>query len=126
MKRLIILVFILGLAFLGYQYYRTNYAQSSVLPPSRLKITQSPLQFDSLTNVLGAATNSVVTTGKNLLNQASNGQAEPLINQTLDNLQREVKDLPREQYEKVKYEFCQDVIDNYQSSQENTPQQSPQ
>lgn len=115
---MLVFFLILVLAFGGYLYYQRTIGQSSltsrrVLTP-QMKITQTPLNLVNFTKVLGAATSSLVDTGRSLLDSATDGQAEPLINRTLNNLQREVKDLPREQYDKVKAEFCQDVVQEYE------------
>lgn len=114
MRRIIAFFVLVGLVALGYYFY-TQSQRTSSAPVSRLKITQAPYQFDSLSKVLGTTTTKVIDTTTNLLNGVTDGQAEPLINKTLENLQNEVKDLPREQYEKVKYEFCKDVVTKYES-----------
>lgn len=101
-------------AFFGYQIYLTLRPTPLVTPPSRLRVTQGPLNLDNLANVLGTATSRALNAGTDLLDLATDGQAEPLINQTLQNLQNEIKDLPQEQYEKVKYEFCKDVVKDYE------------
>lgn len=111
MRRLLFLFLIVAAGILGYSYWR-----SRALAPSRRVVTpqfrvqQPPLDVNNLAKVLGAATSRALEKGQDLLNQVTDGQAEPVINKTLNNLQEEVKSLPQEQYQKVKYEFCKDVL----------------
>lgn len=117
-KRLFILIAILALAYAGFLYYQSTKSSglSAVMnlsPINSSKIrSASSLEFSNLSKVLGTATNGVL----GVLNTATDGEAEPIINQTLENLQNEVKDLPKKQYEKVKYEFCKDVVQEYESN----------
>ncbi len=113
MRRVLAFVLVLGIATVGYLYYK----QSRVLPPeednnllSRLVITQKNSSLDGLTSVLGAATTKVWNAARDTLDSATGGTAEPIINKAVQDLRTRVKDLPSEQYEKVKYEFCKDVL----------------
>lgn len=113
MKRLVVVLLVAALMAGGYLYYR----QTSLLKlaPTRmstpgLRLEKPPLDTDRLAKVLGEATSSLITSGTNLLNGVTDGQAEPVINKAVEDLQSSVKDLPKEQYEKVKYEFCKDII----------------
>jgi len=121
MKKLaliIILVLIVASAYLYYQRTGTSSALNSRLTTTpQLKFTKAPLNSNNLSKVLGEATSIALTTAGSLLNSVTDKEGEPIINKTLENLQREVKDLPREQYDKVKYQFCQDVIKDYEGQQ---------
>lgn len=120
MRRAIILLVLISIVATGYYVYQDKFqGKQANLSTPRLTISQGSYNFDSLTKVLGTATNAVVDTTTSILNHATDGEAEPLINKTLENLQNEVKDLPREQYEKVKYEFCRDVVSEYETDTSN-------
>lgn len=112
MRRLLLLSLLVGTVLIGYYLYRARTAAPSrrVVTP-QLNVKTPPFDVGNLAKVLGAATSRALERGEELLNQATDGQAEPLINHTLKNLQQEVKDLPREQYDKVKYEFCKELIE---------------
>lgn len=91
MRRLFLLLIIVLIATGGYFYYQSSGQHIN-------------------TAILGTASSQLVESGRTLLNQATGGQAEPVINKAVDDLQSRVKDLPQEQYEKVKYEFCKDML----------------
>lgn len=68
-------------------------------------------------SVLSSTAQNISNITRNLIDKMTNEQEEALINQTVKNLSTQIKDLPKEQAEKIKYQFCQDVIEQYE--QEN-------
>lgn len=72
-----------------------------------------------LGSVLSATSEKISQGAKNLYDKVTNEQEEALINKTVENISRQVKDLPKEQVEKVKYEFCKDIIEEYENSKES-------
>lgn len=116
MKRLILLVLLGGLAYGGYTYYtRTQSSVPSSISSLPLEITHGGNQLDNLTSVLGASIQNAVTTGKDWLSDTTDGASDPIINRALENIHNEVKDLPQEAVDKVKYEFCKDVVTEYEN-----------
>lgn len=114
MKRLLALVIVLVVGYLGYTWYRT---QTRVASPASVafSLNSKPLS-GNLLNVLGTTTSNLFAQTTALLNSATDGAAEPLINKTVSDLQERIKDLPQEQYDKVKYEFCKDVVSSYKNN----------
>lgn len=122
MKRLVAFILLIGLTYFGYTYYRSTLLSSSAIStseesPSNLVITQASDKLGAIASVLGASVQNAFTEGKDLLNSATGGQSDPIINQALTNIQNEVKDLPKEAVEKIKYEFCKDIVTSYEEQQ---------
>lgn len=119
MKRLIALVLIAGIGYFGYQYYQrskiTPLSSVSLSPSNTLVINQTSDKVTDLAKVLGASIENVYQNGKVMLNDATDGKSDPIINKALGNIQNEVKDLPKEAVDKVKYEFCKDVVVEYEN-----------
>ncbi|MFH2019199.1 MAG: hypothetical protein ABII80_01085 [bacterium] len=118
MKRFLVILILAAIAYGGYQYYLQYSLDNNVTPPQlkisdKLDIRQSNLS--DFTDVLGAATSNLLESGKDLLDNITDKDGEPIINKTVDNLTNQIKDLPKEQYDKVKYEFCKDVVVKYES-----------
>ena len=116
-KRILLLLVVIVAVWFGWQYYKGSLSQKegvSTLPDltGRVIIKQSGGKLGELTDVLGAATSRVFSSGLDLLNGVTGDAAEPVINSAVLDLKERVKSLPAEQYEKVKYEFCKDVIDD--------------
>jgi hypothetical protein len=109
MKRILVLVSIIAIGFFGYRYYKANKLTIPTAISSRIPSTPVRPNTDFL-SVLGTSTSDIVARGTELLNHASGGKAEPIINKAVSDLQDRVKDLPAEEYKKVKYEFCKDVF----------------
>lgn len=113
MKQIFTLIVLAALGGAGYFFYMQS--QGSLPPitriPSGINITQSPDSLAGISSILGTTTSRVWESGINILNGVTNDQAEPIINKAVSDLQERVKELPQEQYEKVKYEFCKDVIE---------------
>lgn len=110
MKRLPILLVLGAAGYLGYTYYVGRRASDALPLSSDTMVIRQTEKPKELMNVLGAATQRIFTQGTAVLNDATDGKAEPIINKAVSDLQEKVKDLPEEQYKKVKYEFCRDVI----------------
>ena len=118
MKRLFILILLLGLTYFGYTYYQSNQLSSSpnLSTPGNLVITQASDKLGNLASVLGTSIQNVLTDSKYLLSNATAGQSDPIINKAVENIQNELKDLPQETVEKVKYEFCKDIVTEYENN----------
>ncbi len=119
MKRLLALILIAGLGYFGYLYYQNSQLSSSLspegIPQGSLVINQTNSKLSDLANVLGTSIENIYEGGKDLLNDATGGKSDPIINKALSNIQNEVKDLPKEAVDKVKYEFCKDVVVEYEN-----------
>jgi hypothetical protein len=118
MKRLIALLLIAGIGYFSYQYYlqsRTSNFTSALPSSNNLVINQTSGKLADLSNVLGASIANLYEGGKEALSDATDGKSDPIINKALENIQNEVKDLPKETVDKVKYEFCKDVVVEYEN-----------
>lgn len=111
MKRLLLLVVLAGAGYLGYRYYTGS--SQALIPPDimhRFVVKQTSAGSSDFLQILGAATSNLIDKSTDLLNNATDGQAEPVINKAVSDLQDRVKELPKEEYQKVKAEFCKDVL----------------
>lgn len=72
-----------------------------------------------LGSVLSSMSKRVSTTTQTVIEKVTDEQEEALINKTVENITKQVKDLPQEQVKKIKYEFCKDVVTEYEDN--NTP-----
>ena len=113
MKRIIALLILAAAGYYGYTWYQSH--SSKPLPLSSdssipLKLKAPEVGSSGVLNVLGATTSNIIEKTTELLNNATDGQAEPVINKAVNDLQDRIKSLPEEQYNKVKYEFCKDVL----------------
>ena len=119
MKRILALIIIAGLGYFGYLYYQNNQLTSSItrgpINQGSLVVNQTGDKLSDLANVLGASIENLYEGGKNLLSDATDGKSDPIINKALENIQNEVKDLPKEAVDKVKYEFCKDIVVEYEN-----------
>ena len=109
MKKLIrklfpVLIIVGGLLY----FFQRSGPGSTAQITSQLNLNFSPEQF---TQVLGTATKSVVSTASQLVDRFTDDQEEALINSTVENISRQVKDLPASQVKKIKREFCSDIIE---------------
>lgn len=119
MKRLLVILILAAIGYLGYQYYLQYSLGRNVTPPKlnlsdKINIRQSNL--GDFANVLGAATSNLFESGKDILDNITDKDGEPIINKTVDNLTNQIRDLPQEQYDKVKYEFCKDIVIEYDNN----------
>jgi predicted negative regulator of RcsB-dependent stress response len=119
MKKLIALILIAGMGYFGYIYYQNNQLANSTssegITQGSLVINQTNGKLSDLANVLGTSIENLYEDGKDLLSDATDGKSDPIINKALENIQNEVKDLPKETVDKVKYEFCKDVVVEYEN-----------
>lgn len=126
MKRFLAFIFLFGIIYAGYLYYRESRVLSippASTPPSasQVVITQASNKLGEYASVLGASIQNVLDNGQTLLNQATHGSSEPIINQLISQTQSTLKDLPKQEADKIKYEFCKGVVTNYESSKGTTP-----
>jgi len=124
MKRLLGLILLAGLLYSGYVYYGQiragKVANSISLDASKsVVITSSTDKLTAVANVLGARISSTYVNGKELLNNATNGASEPIINELVNKTTETLKDLPRKEAEKIKYEFCKGVVTEYENKSTN-------
>lgn len=119
MKRVLGLLLLTGLIYGGYVYYRQSSSQSSNATLSlqnELVFTQTSDKLGNLASVLGTSISNTFENGKELLSNATSGKSEPLINELVNKTTDTLKDLPRKEAEKIKYEFCRGVITEYEST----------
>ena len=110
MKRLLLVAVLAAAGYFGYRYFLTSRPPIATDVISRLVVKQNSTGVSDLKNILGTSITSLVDKSTDLLNNATDGTAEPVINKAVSDLQDRVKELPAEEYKKVKYEFCKDVI----------------
>ncbi len=120
MKRLLAILILAGLSYGGYLYYRqSSLGNTRLSTPSisqgQLLISQTSDKLGNLAAVLGASISNTFETGKDLLNDVTSGASEPIINQLMTKTQESLKDLPRKEAEKIKYEFCKGIITEYEN-----------
>ena len=117
MKLLLGLLLLGGLLCFGYIYYQSRQLTIATPPTlsSSVVITHGQSRLNEVASVLGASIQNAVESGKAMLNDATDGASDPIINRALQNIQDEVKDLPQEAVDKVKYEFCKDVVTDYEN-----------
>lgn len=126
MKRLIGLLLLAGVIYGGYIFYQQSRSDipelgSSRPPNNNLVIGQSVDQMSSLAAVLGDSISNTFESGKEMLSNATSGKSEPIINDLVTKTTETLKDLPRKEAEKIKYEFCRGVIEEYEGAQGETP-----
>lgn len=120
MKRLFLLLVLAGLGYGGYLYYQRSSLTSAYLTPpvmdqKKLVIADTGDKLSNLAAVLGASVTNTYENGKEMLSDATNGASEPIINQLVSKTQETLKDLPRKEAEKIKYEFCRGVVTEYEN-----------
>ncbi len=126
MKRLLGLLLLAGVIYGGYLYYRQSTAAptfQSETPATggNLILSDTTAKIDNFASVLGASISNTFENGKEILNNATSGKSEPIINQLVTKTQETLKDLPQKEAEKIKYEFCRGVIEEYEGVREETP-----
>lgn len=122
MKRLLGLILLIGLIYGGYTIYQ-SYQVSKLSSPiisetqsaSNLTIESSSDKLTNLAEVLGASISNTYENGKEMLSNATNGASEPIINQLVTKTTETLKDLPRKEAEKIKYEFCKGVVTEFEN-----------
>ncbi len=120
MKRLLGLILLAGIIYGGYIYYRQstspgNELTSSLPPQNKLIIIQSSGKLADIAAVLGASIETTYENGKELLSNATSGKSEPIINELVNKTTETLKDLPRKEAEKIKYEFCRGIVEEYEN-----------
>lgn len=108
---------VIGISYFYYQQAGSLKAltESVVLAP-KLNLTQTPLDVSSLKQVLGSATSAVLDTSNTVINKVTGNEGEPIVNEAIETIQKEIKEIPAEQYDKIKYEFCQGVVEEYEGN----------
>lgn len=121
MKRLFAFLLLAGLIYGGWLFYQSRTSSPSLsnfsLPTPSVVLGDSAESWDNLQSVLGASIGRAVETGKEWVNEATAGQAEPIVNRAISNFQEELKQLPAEQVEKIKYDFCKPIVTEYETKQ---------
>jgi len=120
MKFFLVLLLLCGITYGGYIYYRQSVSQDpGLVPPVEsgniLTISDSGDKLSQLAAVLGASISNTYENSKELLNNATDGASEPIINELVNKTTETLKDLPRKEAEKIKYEFCKGVITEYEN-----------
>lgn len=126
MKALLSVILLSGLIYGGYIYVKQSQSvpvSNLSTPPSggNLVISQASDKLGNLASVLGASIENTYENGKAILSSATNGASEPIINELVTKTTDTLKDLPRKEAEKIKYEFCRGVIEEYEGAQGETP-----
>jgi hypothetical protein len=120
MKRLIGIILLLALVYGGYTFY-TQSTHKNTFPvlsksdkDSKLSIATTN-QIDKAVNVLGTSISSALENGQEYLSDVTQGKSEPIINELITKTTETLKDLPRKEAEKIKYEFCKGVVTEYEN-----------
>jgi len=120
MKGLLLLILLSGLAYGGYLYYQTSQSQLTLSNPdvptsSNLILTQTSDKLGSTAQVLGASISNFLDNSQLYLAEVTDGASEPIINQLVIKTQETLKDLPKREAERIKYEFCKGIIEEYEN-----------
>lgn len=119
MKFFLVLLLLSGLTYGGYVYYRQSTTHLNTSRPvenqGKLTIRQASDSLGNLAAVLGAQAQNIFDNGQAILSAATSGASEPIINQLVSKTQETLKDLPQKEAEKIKYQFCKDVVTEYES-----------
>ena len=124
MKRLLAFLILVGLVYGGYVYY--GQLSSPKHPPTPLEsqgkviISHASDSLGSLASVLGTSISNLAANSQEYLSDATSGASEPIINQLVTKTQETLKDLPRKEADKIKYEFCKGVITEYESAKKDS------
>lgn len=120
MRKLLGLILLIGIVYFGYNFYH-NYnssksisTMSSPVKLSALSVKNSGIDLENVQHVLGASAENLVDTGKSWLSDATGGASEPIVNRAISNFQTELMQLPAEQVEKIKYDFCKPIVTEYE------------
>lgn len=122
MKRLIGLILLAGLIYGGYVFYNQSKSAkspqivSSTVSSKQLSISQVSDKLDAYTSVLGANVEAAIQNGQEYLSDVTNGKSEPIINELVSKTTETLKDLPRKEAEKIKYEFCKGIVTDYEAT----------
>ncbi len=83
---------------------------SEITPPSTFPPEIIINQPENPLNVLGATAKRLTTSTKQKIEKIAGEQEEAIINQAVENISQQVKSIPEQQAKKIKYQFCQDII----------------
>jgi hypothetical protein len=124
MKRLLGFILLAGIVYGGYVYYEQSRAprinsSNAPLSSGSLTISHTSNKLEDLAAVLGDSISNTYENGKELLSSATNGKSEPIINELVTKTSETLKDLPRKEAEKIKYEFCRGVVTEYENKSVN-------
>ena len=124
MKRLFGVILLSALVYGGYLYYqRSQSAPTTILSSqptqSNLIISQASDKLGNLASVLGASIENTYENGMAMLSTATNGASEPIINELVTKTTDTLKDLPRKEAEKIKYEFCRGIVEEYENKSQS-------
>lgn len=119
MKFFLVALILSGLSYGGYYFYQKSsavrdYSSSSNSSLSKLDISHTGDRVDDLAKVLGDSISNTLDNGKEILSSVTRGASEPVINQLVTKTTETLKDLPRQQAEKIKYEFCRGIVQEYE------------
>lgn len=120
MKRLIGFLLLGALIFGGYTLYTQSQSasQSNEVGPKTqnlLTVEGATDEISQIASILGASIESTYINGKEILSSATSGASDPIINQLVDKTTETLKDLPQKQAEKIKYEFCRGIVEDYEN-----------
>ena len=122
MKRLLAFLILIGLAYGGYIYYSQLTALTRTSTPletqGKLIISHASDSMGSLASVLGANISNLIENSQGYISGVTGGAEGPLINELVTKTQETLKDLPRKEAEKIKYEFCRGIVTEYENKSE--------
>lgn len=119
MKFLLILL-LAGLAYGGYLYYQSSQSTRALTNldtpnTSNLSLVQTNDRLKDTAQVLGVSIANLLDNTQAYLSDVTDGASEPIINQLVIKTQETLKDLPKKEAERIKYEFCRGIIEEYES-----------
>ncbi len=120
MKGLLLLILVSGLSYGGYIYYQSTQSNYEVSNPEGLStpeliLTQTSDKLGDTANILGLNISNVLGVTQAYLSELTDGASEPIINQLVIKTQETLKDLPKKEAERIKYEFCRGIIEEYEN-----------
>jgi hypothetical protein len=124
MKRILILVILGLIGYGGYVFYQSYTVKEQPLSVDNLSdtltlnIQDQSGAWENVQSVLGASISNAVETGKEWMSEATNGASEPIVNRAISNFQEELKSLPSEQVDRIKYDFCKPIVDEYEQKEQ--------
>lgn len=128
MKRLIGLLLLGALIFGGYTLYTQSKSASQsnkvgIKTQNLLTVEGAADEIGQIASILGASIESTYINGKEMLSSATSGASDPIINQLVEKTTETLKDLPQKQAEKIMYEFCRGIVEDYEnkSSSKDNP-----
>jgi hypothetical protein len=83
-----------------------------------LSLQDPNASFSSIGNVLGIAISNSAESISSVVNTITGGASEPLINQTIANMQSELAKLPEDQVKKIQYNYCRSIVEEYEKVQQ--------